>query len=171
MAEFNKIELAENNLKRVNYWISNSDSKIGIILAFQAGITAFLTTKGIEIKKIITTQAFDALHFILYLILILFLFFLIKSIFHAFKSLYPNISNREQSLLFFGNIASMGINKFKREFSSLTQENAIEELNNQTFTNSQIAVAKFKNVQESIKSFLFGFISWFIVLGLITCLA
>ncbi len=41
----NRIELAENNLQRTNDWIANSDSKIGIIIAFQVGVIAFLQQK------------------------------------------------------------------------------------------------------------------------------
>ncbi len=168
--QIDKLTLAENNLQRVNYWISNSDAKIGIVLAFQGGLTAFLTTKTSDIKQIITTQSFDISHLILYISILIYGFLLIKSVFSAFKALYPDITTRELSVFYFGSIAQMGATKFKKQFKSLSEEEIINELSDQVCINSKIALDKFTYVKSSIKSLILSGIFWVIILILMSVL-
>ncbi|MBU3979270.1 hypothetical protein KJ980_06080 [Patescibacteria group bacterium] len=166
-----KISLAENNLQRINQWILHSDQKVGVALIFQAGLPAFLaTSKADDVKKIITSPIFDLVHFVLYVSLLLFVFFIFKGIFCSFKALYPDITVREASLFFFGSIANQGLNRFRREFSALTDVHAEEDINGQVFINSQIAVKKFSNVKESITCTLYSAIFWFVSIILISYL-
>lgn len=165
-----RIGLAENNLERVNMWIANSDSKIGIALAFQAILPGFLSTKGKEIKTIITLQSFDFIHFLLYLSLALFVLSIIRAIYYSFKALFPDIATRESSLFFFGSIVNQGLQKFKKDFSKLSDVETEEDLNNQVFINSQIAVLKFSNIKRGIISTFYASILWLAILILISWL-
>lgn len=165
-----KIDLSEKNLERVNLWISHADQKIGIALLFQAGLTAFLTTsKADDIKKILLTNC-NLLSTFLLFSLILFAFFIIRGAYYSFKALYPDIRVRGSSLFFFGSIVSLGASKFKKEFSSLTNEEAEKDLNNQVFINSEIAALKFQNIKVSIFSTGLAAIFWALSLILISYL-
>lgn len=163
----NRIELAENNLQRINGWISNSDSKIGIILAFQAGVIVLLTTKGAEIKSIIQKDSIGLLDWILYLSIVLFIWFIANSVFRSFKGLYPDIKIRNQSLFFFASITSKKVEDFKKEFASMNEKDILEEINDQVHINSTIANAKMGNIRASIINFYIGAIFWLLTLLLL----
>lgn len=162
-----KIQLAEENLKRVASWITHSDQKVGISLLIQGGLLGFLTTTRAEDIKKIISQPFDLLHFVLYLLLILFIFFILKGGFYSYKALFPDVQSRESSLFFFGSIAGMGLTQFKREFSQLTEDAVEDQLNNQTFITSQIALSKFQNVKAVISNTCLAGISWISILAII----
>ncbi len=159
-----KIDLAEKSLDRISQWIITSDAKAGFILAFHAAFIAFLSTKSGDLKRIITMQPLSWYQFLVTFLFIVFAYLVIKSIYHAIKSLNPDIAVREASVFFFGSIAGMGITKFKKSFTSMSEEDVEEELNNQVFINSQIAVAKFTNVRSSINNLLLAFFAWVILL-------
>lgn len=152
----NKITLAENNLQRVNDWISVSDSKIGIIIAFQVGTIAFFTTKGSEIKTIILTNQMGFFEWMLYLSILAFIVFTTISIIYSLRALYPDIQIRKPSLFFFGSIASRKIEDFKKEFAILSEKEILEEINDQVHINSTIAQAKMERIRISITNFLIG---------------
>lgn len=162
-----KINLAQNNLQRISEWISHADQKVGITLVFQAGLVAFITSSKADDIKVIITQKFDVLHFILYVALITFIFFIIKAAYHAFRALSPDFNVREDSLFFFGSIVTNGLTKFKKKFSALTDTDAEDDLNNQVFINSQIATFKFAQVQKAIFYTLFASLSWLVSLILV----
>lgn len=162
-----KIELAQLNLSRITGWINNSDSKVAIISVFQVGLIAFLINHINSIVKIIAAKTFGWPQFFLYFSIILFSFFLIKSIFKSFKSIYPDIEIRETSMFYFGSIAKQGQNKFVKEFEELKDEEILKQINSQVYINSQIAFNKFKSVKQSIKNLYVSVIFWIFTLVLI----
>lgn len=162
-----RVVVAEKNLERVISWISNSDAKIAVVLAFQGGMIAFLSTKGKEIVDVLASYTRAPAYDLLLVSLISFVCFFSWSVYAAFQALYPDIKFREQSPFFFGSIASMGQIKYKQTMRSLTEETAEEEINDQVYINSEIATAKFNNVKISIKALLAASIFWLFILILL----
>jgi len=171
MAENNlsvKVELATENLNRLIDWIKHSDNKIALINIFYAGLITFFINKTGDIAKIIKNNTFGWSQFALYFSIILFTFFLIKSVYKSFKSLYPDVESREPSMFYFGSIAKQGQNKFIKDFKELNNEEILNQLNNQVYINSQIVISKFENVKQAINSLYVSIVFWFISLLLIT---
>lgn len=155
-----RIELALFNFEKINSGLIFADKKIGITLVFQTGLTGFLITNQTNNIKAVTSQNFDLIHFLLYFSLVLFIILITRGIYFSLKALYPDISQKGNSLFFFGSIASQGIGKFKKNFSVLTAEKAEEDLINQVFIISQIANIKFSYVKNSIFSTFLAVIFW-----------
>ncbi len=166
----NKLQLAQENLDRIIHWIQNSDSKATVINAFQVGLTVFLINKSPDIIKIIKNSPFGWFQFLLYFTIILFAFFLIKSVFECFSALYPNIEPKESSMFYFACIAKYGQQKFIKEFRELNDKETLDQINSQAYINSQIALKKFENVRKSIQSIYISGIFWIIVLVLTSTL-
>lgn len=162
-----RISLAENNLQRINDWIVNSDSKIGVIITFQVGIVAFFTTKGSEIKNIILTNQMEFLEWILYFSILAFIVFVTISIIYSLKALYPDIQIRKSSFFFFGSIASQKIEDFKKEFATLSEKEILEEISDQVYINSTIAKAKMERIRISITNFFVGTLFLLVILLLL----
>lgn len=165
---FLKIEIAENNLERVINWIKHSDNKITVINVFQTGLTAFLINKISDITKIITLKTFGWPQFALYFSIILFIFFLINSVYKTFKSLYPDTESEETSMFYFGSIAKQEKNKFIKDLRELNDEEILSQLNSQVYINSRIAFNKFKNVKQAINNLYISIVFWVFSILLIT---
>ena len=65
------------------------------------------------------------------------------------------------SPLFFGTIAGMSIEEFKKAMTELTPNNVIDLLADQTFDNAKIVKQKTAHVQRSIKLFYIGMTCFF----------
>lgn len=159
-----RLKIEEENLRRVIKWVLAGDAKIGIILAFQAGFIAFLATKGAEIKGILSVNQINNTSAPLVLALLIFLLASFSSIKEAFHGLFPDIKIRGVSLLFFGSIPILGLEKFKQNCQNLSYEEYEEDLLSQIYINSSIASAKFNHVKNSIKSLLVAGVAWLVSL-------
>lgn len=162
-----RIKIEEENLRRVIKWVLAGDAKIGTILAFQAGLIAFLVTKGTEIKNILSVNQINNTSAPLVLALLIFLLASFYSIKEAFHGLFPDIKIRETSLLFFGSIPILGLDKFKKNCQNLSFEEYEEDLLSQIYINSSIVSAKFNHVKNSLKALIVTGIAWVIILILV----
>lgn len=160
-----KIKLAEDNLKRINDWINQSDFKNSIVNVLQVGIVTFSLSKFNIFKEILKNTTTNN-NQILFTITICFLFFIFKSFFFSYKSLFPNITNKGMSLFFFGDISKMTHLKFLKDFKSISYKDILIDLNSQVFVNSKIATKKMENVGKSIKSL---FISLLLLIYILIC--
>ncbi|MDD5415388.1 MAG: DUF5706 domain-containing protein [Candidatus Daviesbacteria bacterium] len=165
-----RITIEEENLKRVTKWIQASDAKIGTILAFQAGLIAFLATKGNEIGQILTLNQINNTSAPLVLALLVFLLSSLYSLKEAFSGLFPDTKTRTISLIFFGSIPAFGVDKFKRNFQNLSYNDYEDELLSQIYVNSSIASKKFNHVKNSIKGLFVAGIAWLVILILVPIL-
>lgn len=166
-----KIQLAKDNLNIVIDWIKHSDNKIPLINIFQAGLLTFLINKTTDIVKIIKTVTFGWPQFILYFSTILFFYFLVLSIYQAFKALYPEIRTSEYSMFYFASIAHQGKEKFHKDFESADYEYTLKQFDDQIHKNSQIAFAKFENIRKSVGSLYISGIFWIIALVFISIIS
>lgn len=146
-----RIDANYKNLERVNNWISNSDTKAAVILTFNGILFSYLITKTPSVKEIILQRLLDLPSFFLYLIFCAYAVMVGMSIFHAFKVLNPDIKERLPSLFFFGTIAEMELEDFKKKMKELNLESIQEELINQTYVNAKIAITKFTNLKHSVQ--------------------
>lgn len=155
-----KIDANYKNLERVNNWISNSDTKAGMILTFNGILCTYLITKTPLVKEIILRRGFDLPSFFLYLTFCAYALLLGVSLYHAFRVISPDIKERISSLFYFGTIAGMELKDFKKRMKELSQEDIEEELINQTYVNAKITITKFTNLKSSIRYLFLSLAFW-----------
>lgn len=165
------IGISKDNLQRMIDWIASSDQKIGIIMIVLGTATAYLSNKVGEIIKIFAGAKLGFWEFIVAFSITIYVFLIIKSGYFIFRALYPDIKTRSNSLFFFGSIASQNKEDFKRQIKSLTKEQVIDNLNDQTHIISELALFKFEKVKRAMESLFLAAIFWLILLVLIPLLS
>ncbi len=162
-------EQIERNLDRMNMWISNCDQKASFLLAFLGvAATIFMTSDVVgKIKQILIVPfiaywsddigSFNFWRFLLVFCLIvsavcifialvnLLLCLMAKTDYSKFKQ--PGM--KEKSRLFYGHIASMTFDEFCQDDNDL-----LNDLRSQTYTNACICDAKFKHYNRGLKKVL-----------------
>jgi hypothetical protein len=166
-----KIEANYKNLERVNNWITNCDSKAGMVIAFNGILLTYLITKTPLIKKIVLDRSADIPSLLLYIIFCAYAVVLGISVYNAFKVINPDFKEKIPSLFFFCSIAQMDLKNYKHQMSGLTEERIEEELINQSYVNSKIAANKFIKLRSSVNYLLISLIFWSFTLVLIFSLS
>lgn len=149
-----RIRRAENNLDRVQEWIKAVDQKINMFLALQGIILTLLIPNYLKtITARFQTQTislWDALFIILATVC------LGIAIFQSLVAVFPRLSNKIGSLLYFGSIKNMTANSYRAAMENLTESVYLKDLHEQIFINSRIAARKHEHFQISIILFLIG---------------
>lgn len=160
-------EQMERNLDRVNMWIGNCDQKASFLLAFLGvAATIFLTSDVVvKIKQILVDPfiaywrndvgSFSFWRLLLAVCLVvsavcifialvnLLLCLMAKTDYSKFKQ----SGMKEKSRLFYGHIASMTFDEFCQE-----DNNLLNDLRSQTYTNACICDAKFQHYNRGLKN-------------------
>lgn len=159
-----KFKLSENNLDRVCGWITHSDSKTSVIFVFLIGLTAFLSTRINDVKYFFLLHQKLEIRFIIVISVVGYLFFLIQALYFLFKSLNPRIKTNGNSLFFFRTIAQETKDEFKQKIKKLSVSKMLDQINEQTHVNSQIATQKFEDVRFGIRAIKYILLFWFVLL-------
>lgn len=148
-----KISQAETNLQRKLEWVGRHDSKIvfvtGIIIAM-LGILASVSSK------------IDNWTFWLYLVFGVVALMLFISLFFVYKSQYPKTYSSNTSLNYFGTIAEMKFDEFKRRTKQATDDEYLDDLLCQIHINSQVLKLKFRFLKISLILLGSSVIPWLI---------
>lgn len=150
----NKPEL-EENLTRVQDWIKSADEKISIWLAFQGVFVTLLTPYLFTSTFFVRLFAFCSSQILIFVSVIVFIGY---SIFNAVSALIPRLKNNtgKKSLIYFGDIASLDLEEFKKELKSYSESDYEEDLKKQIYISSKISSKKHKLFKDSIISFFIG---------------
>jgi len=148
-----KISQAETNLQRKLDWVGRHDSRTvfvtGIIIAM-LGLLASASSK-------IVTWTFW--YYVLFGLTALILF---TSLFFIYRSQYPKTFSQNTSLNYFGTIADMKFDEFKRRTKQSTDEEYLDDLLCQIHINSQILKLKFRFLKISLALLGIAVIPWLI---------
>lgn len=149
-----KIDIAEKNLSRVHEWIRGIDQKVSVFLALQGVILTLLFPKILlAIIAIFKTSAISYWNSVFILWAILALGF---GVFESLNAIFPRISNKGKSHLYFGGIKNITLTKYTDDMKHFTDEDYFDELCEQVHKNSVIAVGKAEHFQKAIILFLLG---------------
>lgn len=173
-------------LERINFWISNCDTKISFALAFAGVLLAgFLSSSIItgSINKLIekTTKVYTTATFwevrildVCILVLIAFIICVVIAVTYLFRALKGSIDTSvyqesgltTNSLIFFGTIANQSFQSFKDNVST-SNENQIEnDLLSQIYINSKICQRKFELYNKGV-NYLIASIILFVLLNIL----
>jgi phosphoglycerol transferase MdoB-like AlkP superfamily enzyme len=150
-----KISQAETNLQRKLEWVGRHDSKIvfvtGIIIAM-LGLLASASSK------------IDNWNFWLYVVFAVTALLLFVSLFFVYKSQYPKTFSSNTSLNYFGTIAELKFDEFKRRTKQATDDEYLDDLLCQIHINSQVLKLKFCFLKISLILLGSSIIPWLICL-------
>ena len=159
-------EQMERNLDRVNMWIGNCDQKAGLLLGF-LGVAATLFITSDVVGKLRNTLiapfiaywrddvgSFNLLRCLLAVCLLIgavCIFIALMNLLFCLMaktdySKFKQLGMKEKSRLFFGHIASMTYDEF-----SLEDNDQLNDLRSQTYTNACICDSKFKHYNVALK--------------------
>lgn len=164
------------NLDRVNYWVSNCDSKVSYLLTLQGIILTIIFTSNYA-TCIIDTFSYrfslsdfgwkSVFRFLEGACLYAFLILILMSLYNAYMTLRarldPKIFKENgltiNSLLFFETIANRKFADFLTDQSNITSTNQLDnDIDSQVFINSKICQLKFKHYNLTLKYCSIGFI-------------
>lgn len=152
-----KISQAEENLRRKLDWVGRHDSKIvfvtGIVIAM-LGLLASACSK-IETWTIVFYLIFGTTALLLFI-----------SLSFIYKSQYPKTFSTNSSLNYFGTIADLKFDEFKRRTKQATDEDYLDDLLCQIHINSQVLKLKFRFLKVSLILLGIAVLPWLICLYL-----
>ncbi|MBL0158885.1 MAG: hypothetical protein IPP47_17520 [Bryobacterales bacterium] len=158
------IEANKDNLARVIGFVSVIDAKAQFVLTLVLALTSFLSTQlsayldahqRLSQATTITTISFVVLDAALFACIAL---FFASATVLLLKTIAPRTAQHtgKCSPLFFGTIACLPHEDFKKIMRELTPTDVIDRLADQTYDNAKIVTEKAKSVTRSVKLFLAG---------------
>lgn len=152
-----KIAQAELNLQRKLDWIGRYDSRI----TFVAGISIAMLGVLVNASASFTTLTWD-----LYLAFGFSTGLLFTSLILVYLSQYPKTNSVNSSLIYFGTIALLKADEFKKRVKATTEEDYFDDLLSQTHINAKIIAKKFFHLKRSLLLILIAVIPWLYVIYL-----
>jgi hypothetical protein len=151
------IERAEKTLQRMLEWIGRHDLRSGATMGITVAMLGALSAATPPIHK-------WNLPFTVALVLTGIGFaFVVGEIIHG---LFPRLRNDRPSMFFFGSIAAMPQEEYKRRFLALTDEEYIQDVLGQVYLNARILRSKFRSLRRAIMALMFTVPSWACALSL-----
>lgn len=136
-----KISQAETNLQRKLEWVGRHDSKI----VFVAGV--IITMLGLLASACSKIDNWNVWLYIVFGVTGLMLFI---SLYFVYKSQYPKTFSSNTSLNYFGTIADLKFDEFKRRTLQTTDDEYLDDLLCQIHINSQVLKLKFRYLKVSL---------------------
>ena len=143
MAEFDvnhEIEVLEKSLERHLSWIRQSDTKSQMLIAINLVLVSAVLSE---------TPKADAFTWRTAAIIFLGNIVPCWNLFKCFATITPHVKALNNSLVFFGTINKMTIDEYKNAVKSRTQEDYLDDLIIQTYTNAKIADIKYRRIKHA----------------------
>ncbi len=152
----------ESNLDRIHEWVKAADQKASIWLAFQGVCLTLIAAEIGKLRGLLSSSPND----LLLILLIASFVGVCLGIYKSVTAIIPrlNSKNKEKSLLFFGDIASLSLENFRERLKNYGDGDFRNDLIKQIHVSSLIATKKHRLFRESIFSFLLGIVG----LGVVT---
>jgi hypothetical protein len=172
------------NLDRVNFWITNCDSKVSYLLTLQGIILTIIFTSSYAGRLVVTLSYkftfadfgwYSFLRFIEGVSLYTFIVFILASLYNAYSTLRARLDPKifqevglvTKSVLFFGAIANRSFTDFQTDQQTMTNLNSNtldDDIDSQVFINSKICQLKFNYYNMTLKYCKFAAIGGLIYL-------
>ena len=144
----------EKNLERIHEWIRVVDQKIGIFLALQGVVITLFFPRLLSWLS----DNYNRLNFLGWLFISIGVIYIFCALIKSILALIPRLKNsdKEKSITYFGDIAEMTFEDFKRELVNLNEKDYENELIKQIYISAIIAKEKHLQFRESIIGFIIG---------------
>ena len=135
------------SLERAIGFIRSADSKAAPVLALQVALVGTLATRSENLKAIIVATPWDAESVTIGGLLCLYLLFVSAVVTKAALVYLPNNPKTGRSLIYFEDIASLGVESFVAQAKSVDSDLIEEQLLDQIYRVSRIAAIKMRRVR------------------------
>jgi hypothetical protein len=146
----------EQSLQRVHEWIKAADQKASIFLGFQGVIISLLFSDIFYWLKGNMSQFsfYDVLFLISGIVLVGY------SLYKSVSAIIPRLKNHngKKSLTYFGDIARLELEDFRKKIKSVSGADYENELIDQIHISSKIAVRKHYQFRDSVITFFAGMV-------------
>jgi len=192
MSEENKLseseikEEAVQTLERINFWISNCDTKISFSLAFAGILLGGFFSSGIitgslnklmkGLKEIDKDTSYLKIQYleITTVVLVVFIIFMIVSLTYLFRGkkgsidtgVYNEADLSKDSTLFFGTIQNKSFIAFKNSVIGIKKDELVNDYLSQVYINSKICNRKFTLYNKGVNWLIASTIAFIILNGM-----
>ncbi|MGG3691775.1 Pycsar system effector family protein [Heyndrickxia ginsengihumi] len=192
MSEENKLseseikEEAVQTLERINFWISNCDTKISFSLAFAGILLGGFFSSGIitgslnklmkGLKEIDKDTPYLKIQYleITTVVLVVFIIFIIVSLTYLFRGkkgsidtgVYNEADLSKDSTLFFGTIQNKSFIAFKNSVIGIKKDELVNDYLSQVYINSKICNRKFTLYNKGVNWLIASTIAFIILNGM-----
>ena len=146
-----KIPEAEINLQRKLEWLNRFDSRV----AFAAG--SIITMLGVLANA---SASIAEWNWYLYLILGATGALLFASLILVYMTQYPKTTSQNSSLIYFGTIATLKFDEFRKRTKERSSEEYLDDLLCQIHINAQILGKKFSNLKTALILLGIAIVPW-----------
>ncbi len=148
-----KIKIAESNLQQELNWIGRHDTRI-----------AFVTGTIIAMLGVLANASTHIMFWneYLYFFFGLSALFLFSSLISIYFSQFPKIGSRNSSLIFFGTVALLKFDEYKKKFREMSREEYFDDLLSQIHINAEILNKKFVFLKSSLILLAVAIIPWLV---------
>lgn len=159
--QFDKIDIATNQLDRVLSFFPRVDAKGSFLFAIDTAMLGVLASNFRKEDFGLLFHMFDAAVCVL---------LLAASLVFLYRASFPSLSGGQSSLIYFGAIGKLREAQFVRNFTSVSAKVWLEDLTSQIWRNSDILNAKYFSIKVSFILTALALIPWatFLVLVSIT---
>nr|WP_144925603.1 Pycsar system effector family protein [Paenibacillus bovis] len=140
-------------LDKVDDWINNADTKLGVVLAFIGVFSGFIISNDRLNRNVgnLLDSGTKVEQFVVILLIYLTSISLLLSIFMCIRGLMAKTNNSKKTLLFWGHVKEFkDYETFKRFKEQQSEEELKSDLYNQIHTNSVIVYNKFYRFRWSV---------------------
>ena len=148
-------EVLEKELDRLLQWVRAAESRLALVLPLSTAMLAALA--------VFIPESFDKSVSSYIAAPIAFLFLALSILFCALAT-FPRTSGPKGSLIYFGGIESLEIDKYSTSVKSLSNDDYIDDLIGQCHRNAQIAAKKYGWIQKSMACLFLAVVPWAIAL-------
>jgi pycsar effector protein len=157
LAMEDRLEATYRNLDRILQWVAMADNKALIVLTFQGAMVAGVAWIVISLGSTSFHRLAAWQLILLGILLVVFFLFFCVSLLKSFEGIFPSIRPLDKETdrghqFFFGTIAAMPLEEFKRQMQSLQPGDIEEGLIQLTHINAQIAAKKFECLRAAVRA-------------------
>jgi hypothetical protein len=142
-----------------------ADTKAAAILTGLGIMFALLAKYGTHLSSMLTGRGLEK--FLLAGLLLAFAVASMGAILQAFRTISPRFPSAKPSLAFFGDIARLSREEYVARVSSISHEEALDQILTYNHTLATICVEKFKHLGRGVRLLRVAFACWLVLIVLI----
>jgi hypothetical protein len=151
------VERAEKTLQRMLDWIGRHDLRSGATMGITVAMLGALSAATPPIAKWSTS-------FTIALVLSAAGFVIVVG--ELIHGLFPRMRKDRPSMFFFGSIAAMPPEEYRRRFLALTEDDYLDDVLGQAHLNATLLCAKFRSLRRAVLALLLTVPAWACALSL-----
>lgn len=152
-----KIDFLFDIIKRYDHYIATTNFKVGLMMSFVSAIIIGLSVQVISIGSKLCQH--KLLYYTTIIFCLLTIFFALVSVFRLLKVIFPNTKTyiAKTSLIFYGDVAQIngGCHGFKKSIDSMSTQEFLKDLSEQTFILACITDEKFRFIKAAARLIMY----------------